>query len=272
MIGDVLLYNYPVLQSEVDGYMDIFREQLYTVAELIEIHPGNISHLRSFRRYEEKYITLARKIKRTHPDVFESMRQAIGRAHQQQGEILLAMKEAVRIRLTSPTQAKQILDDILKAFALVKELDLSDDQTWLFQAQIGQEIGDLHFHNVVFAVTLFRGTPPPPPPFPEQLGGITPQAWLSGIADTPGELSKTLLYFTSIRLLPPAHEMELRLRYVAIVRVLADFLNGYISRYGLVIDNSRPRFWASRFRAIVARAEGNLPHELRKIEELKRMV
>lgn len=271
MIGDVLSYDYPVLHSEIDDHMDVFSQQLYTLAELIEIHPGNISHLRSFRRYEEKYVTLTRKIKRTHPDIFESMRQAIGRAHQQQGEILLAMKEAVRLRLKDPAQAKQILGDILKAFALVKELDLSDDQAWLFQAQIGQEVAELHFHNEVFFDTLFRGTPPPTPPFPEQLGGITPQAWLSGIADTPGELSKTLLYFSSVRIWPTAHEMEVRLRYVAIARVLVDFLNEYTSRYGLVIDNSRQRFWAARFRAIVARAENSLPHELRKIEELKRM-
>lgn len=272
MIGNVLLHDYPTIHSEIDGYMETFKDQLFMAAILMGINPGDLSHLRRFRHYEEKIITVTKTIKRKHPDVFESMRIAIGEAHQHQGWILLAMKEAVRVRLTDAGRAKQIQEEILAGFAKIKELDLSDDQAWLFQAQVGQEVGEMIFHNDVFFETMFRGTPPPLPTLPQELGEITPQAWLASMCDVPGELSKTLLYFTSTRMLPPEHELELRLRFVAIARTLVDFLNQYVSRYGLVIDNSRQRHWASRFRAMVTRAESNIPHELEKIQKLKKEV
>jgi hypothetical protein len=263
-----LSQQYPRLTSDIGGYMETFGRQLEILARMMGIDPRDSSIDRKMRQHHVEIVQIVREVRRNHPDLFESQRRGIGEGHKLQGDILLAMKEAVAMRITDPTLAIGIEREIMDTFRNLLHVDMPEDQFWIFKAQTGQEIAELHFHNTVLFGTLFEGTPPAVPALADSLQ-ITPQSWLAGLADSIGELSKTLLTFLTDYDVPPEAELRFELRFVRIGQTIIDFLNLYIARYPMVIDNSRRRDWGSRFRGMVTRAENNIKWERDRIRLLR---
>lgn len=257
-------YLYPKLVSDIDSHTQTLAPQLLVIAKMTGISPEDDSSVRRMGRHFLQIVKLEREIKRTHPDIFESQRRGIGEAHKIQGEILLAMKEAVALRLTNPEEAARTELWVMERFKKLQQIDMPEDQRWMFDAQVGQEIAELHFHNQVFFDTLFHGTAPSTPAFADALG-ITPQAWLAGLGDTVGELSKSRITFFCSYDIPLQEKEKMLRRFVAIGRTILDFLNLYIAKYPLVIDNDRRRFYKNKFRGKVLDVEFVLLENMKEL-------
>lgn len=218
---------YPRRTSDVDTHMTEFQTRLREIAILERINPED-----QFNR-------------------FEAQRRQIGEGYHLSGDILNLTKRTIRAVYTAPETMVGFLREITRKYLRLIELDIPLDIARDFEAEVGQEITEVEGFRCVLP-TLFFGEAPEMLPSPTKLR-VTPQAWLAGLTEIPGELSRTLVKLQTRHIVPPDKRALFELRYQVICEKLEEFLDPYETVYGRVINNSRRLGYGQTFRGMLGR-------------------
>ena len=165
----------------------------------------------------------------------------------------LAKRGIAAIKREEIAAILEISKEIRAAFVELSVLDIPADMGWSFDSENGQELVEfllvaefypylagLQSIESLSDMELSRFSDPP--------HGLSPQAWLSGLCDVPGELGKIHLDMLCDEDLSLRGRVELRKRWLLIADYIYQFLDNFECAYPLVINASRRRGFFNTFR------------------------
>jgi predicted translin family RNA/ssDNA-binding protein len=197
--------------------------------------------------------------------LFEDQRRNIGRAYAISGDTVLLTKKAIAtLRRGDHDEADSMEKEIKRRFEMLLELNLPEDIKWQFSSEVGQEIVEFVFVKLLLPV-LFEGKELEVIPDANDLK-VTPQAYLAGLGDIPGELGKFVAEHFIKKSVPKKERREIRLRYLDIITQIYDVLDQFETVYPRVINATRRRGYNFRF-SVLARVRGIVRAEEDRILE-----
>lgn len=142
------------------------------------------------------------------------------------------------------------------------KLDLPGDIRWQHDAESSQEMVEFFATACLYPPIVNR------PychkwqtiPSAEQLN-VTPQSWLAGIGDTPGEVGKLLDDYLCREDVSRADRIACRKRFIETMREVYDFLDQFESCVPMIINNSRRMGYGNTFRGLLGRVRGAIRHQ-----------
>lgn len=185
---------------------------------------------------------------------FEDQRRNIGRAYALSADIVLLTKKGIAaLKRGDFGEADSMEKEIKRRFDLLLELNLPEDIKWQFASEVGQEIVEFVFVKLLLPV-LFDGKELEAIPDANDLK-VTPQAYLAGLGDVPGELGKFVAEYFIKNSVPKKERREIRMRYLSLITQIYEVLDRFETVYPKVINASRRRGYNFRF-SVLARVRG----------------
>lgn len=199
-------------------------------------------------------------------DFFEDQRRNIGKAYALSGEILKLTKVGIAaLKSNGDARAKEIEDTARFKFGILRKLNLPEDIRWQFTSEVGQEIVEFVVVRLLYPVLFcIEGHEMPIFPDFDELE-VTPQAYLAGLGDVPGELGKLFAdYLIASSELDMKEKLALRQRYLQICFGIHRVLDQYETTYPRVINATRRRGYSFRF-SVLARMRDIIRREQERV-------
>lgn len=213
---------------------------------------------------------------------FENQRRNIGAAHQVRNDINnLSKRGIVAIKNEDMAEIERCARSMKALWDKLGELDLPRDVAWEFDSSAGQEIIEFLFCEKLYPKIIYNASIPSPElkdltfeklPKPEDWK-ISGPAYLAGVGDAIGELSKMVMDFLLREDLKgdiyKEARIEIRKRFLSVTNEMYEFLDQFENCYGMCIDNSRRRGYGNTYRGLLGRARNIIERQKAAFLEIK---
>lgn len=203
---------------------------------------------------------------------FEQQRRNIGDGERTKKEIILKTKEGIHaLKNGDVDRLFQCLSTAQSEFNRLRSLHLPQDLLWTYLADAGGELVEFYYF-AFYAYRVFgKDVGWHQLPTLEQMG-VTPQAFLAGLADVPGELARLLADTFVERDITTYDKYILRVNLITCAQAIYQKLDQYAEVYGRVIDNSRRRDWGSKYRGLIGRVRSVILNQQDMAEQLRNII
>lgn len=186
---------------------------------------------------------------------FENQRRDYGGAHRIRNEIVSASKRGIAaLKSRNMSGVAQAVNDLINGWNDMGRLKIPRDQSWQFEAEAGQELVEFFLVAVFFSTVFFDNDTVPFVPTDRELD-VEPQAWLAGLGDAVGEVSKVLREYLLNTQLNREERKDIRRRFLKFAKQVYNYLLQFETAYPMVVNNSRRRFYGQTFRGLIGRVE-----------------
>lgn len=185
---------------------------------------------------------------------FEDQRRNIGGAYALAGDtVLLTKKGIAALKSGDDQEADSLETEIKRRYERLLGLNIPEDIKWQFASEVGQELVEFIFVKLLLPV-LFSGEELEFIPEPNDLK-VTPQAYLAGLGDVPGELGKFVADHFIKNSVPKKERREIRIQYLSLITQIYEVLDQFETVYPRVINATRRPGYNFRF-SVLARVRG----------------
>lgn len=181
-------------------------------------------------------------------DHFETQRIDFGRAQRLRSFVCAESKKGVSLLGEGKEiEAQTVYEECVTAFRELcsalpsaREVNIPTDKAWELQSDAGQELTEFIIVLKFFPMLVGKtdATSLNLPTF--EMLGVTPQAWLNGIADAASEMEKLTGDIVTNKLFGDDEEI-IYLRCLDAVKAISHFLGQFATCYPLMLDATRRR-------------------------------
>ena len=190
-------------------------------------------------------------------DIFEDQRRNVAKSHGLKNEIILtskkgivALKKYASLNKKNQTTVDEFADDLQRLWRQLCELDLPADLAWQFNAEAGQELAEFLFMKDLYPFVI-HGREKASIEFSMEDINVTRQAYLAGLGDAVGELSKMIRDYLLQENLTKTERKEIRKRFLYVAEQIYEFLDRFETTHGMIINNSRQKSYRNTFRGLL---------------------
>lgn len=188
---------------------------------------------------------------------FNEQVRSVALAHRLSNEIRTLSKEGIALLKQGADKPKlgEIKKKMENLLMDLNRLNLPADTLWKFVAEASQEYVEYIYVCLWWFYIRDGGEAPSVTPDSDELC-VTPQAWLAGLVDVPGELGK--LFTDEALSLSSDQQKGILKRLIAVCEDIYKFLDKFETITPQIVENNRYKGYGNTLRGALGRIRGQI--------------